>query len=68
MLAAALRAPDPAVSVLRVPEGGALPPGHPAFGKTAGTKAAVAFVCRRGICSLPIADAASLARALRTRG
>ena len=34
------------------------PADHPAFGKTAGATGAAAYVCRRGICGLPIADPA----------
>ncbi len=46
---------------------GALPASHPAFGKTAGTADAVAFVCRRSVCGLPITRAAELSQVLRTR-
>jgi uncharacterized protein YyaL (SSP411 family) len=67
MLRTALSAPDPAVVVLRAPETAALPPGHPAFGKTAGPHEAVAYVCRRNVCGLPIADPSDLSQALRTR-
>jgi uncharacterized protein YyaL (SSP411 family) len=67
LLRAALSAPDPAVVVLRTPDGEALPPGHPASGKTAAPHIAAAYVCRRAVCGLPIADAAALARVLRTR-
>jgi uncharacterized protein YyaL (SSP411 family) len=56
-----------AVVVLRAPETAVLPPGHPAFGKTAGPHEAVAYVCRRNVCGLPIADPADLSQALRTR-
>ena len=64
---AALAAPDPAVITLRASDAGALPVDHPAFGKTAGPDGAVAYVCRRSVCGLPIADPASLSRALRAR-
>jgi len=67
LLHAALSAPDPAITVLQAPNTAALPPDHPAFGKSAGPAAAAAYVCRRGTCSLPIADPAALAQALRTR-
>jgi uncharacterized protein YyaL (SSP411 family) len=67
LLRTALSAPDPAVVVLRAPETAALPPGHPAFGKTAGPHEAVAYVCRRNVCGLPIADPSDLSQALRTR-
>jgi uncharacterized protein YyaL (SSP411 family) len=63
----ALSAPDPAVVVVRASGTDALPPGHPAFGKTAGPHAAVAYVCRRNVCSLPIADPAALSQALAAR-
>jgi uncharacterized protein YyaL (SSP411 family) len=76
---AALRAPDPAVVVLRAADTGALPADHPAFGKTARPQesaiphgatiphGAVAYVCRRSVCGLPITDPAALSRTLRTR-
>jgi uncharacterized protein YyaL (SSP411 family) len=67
LLAAALSAPDPAVVVLRVGDTSALPPDHPAFGKTAGPFGAVAYVCRRNVCGLPISDPSALSQALRTR-
>ncbi len=65
---AALRAPDPAVVVSRLGEAGALPPGHPAYGKTAGPHEAVAYICRRAVCGLPVTDPAALSQALRARG
>jgi uncharacterized protein YyaL (SSP411 family) len=76
---AALGAPDPAVVVLRAADTGALPADHPAFGKTARPQesaiphgatiphGAVAYVCRRSVCGLPITDPAALSRTLRTR-
>ncbi len=67
LAAAALAAPDPAVVVQRAADAAALPPGHPAYGKTAGASGAAAFVCRRGTCSLPVSDPAALAAMLRTR-
>ncbi|WP_158924362.1 thioredoxin domain-containing protein [Acidisphaera sp. S103] len=67
LLAAALGAPDPAVVVLRVSGTDALPADHPAFGKVAGPGGAVAYVCRRNVCGLPIADPLALSQALRTR-
>ena len=66
LLEAALGSPDPAVVVLRGADG--LPVDHPAFGKVAGPEGAVAYVCRRNVCGLPITDPAELARALRVRG
>jgi hypothetical protein len=65
LLAVALAAPDPAVVVLRGADG--LAADHPAFGKIAGPEGAVAYVCRRNVCGLPIADPAALARALGVR-
>jgi uncharacterized protein len=59
---AALRAPDPAVILIRAADTGALAAGHPAYGKTAGSHDAVVYVCRRNICGLPIASAAALSR------
>jgi uncharacterized protein YyaL (SSP411 family) len=67
LLAAALGAPDPAVVVLRAADTSALPPDHPAFGKTAGPSGTVAFVCRRNVCGLPISDPSALSQAMRAR-
>jgi uncharacterized protein YyaL (SSP411 family) len=64
---AALQAPDPAVIVLRAADTGALPALHPAHGKTAGSGGAIAYVCRRATCGLPITDGGALVHALRTR-
>ena len=52
--AAALGTADPAVAVLRAASLDALPASHPAYGKSAGTEGAVAYVCRRQVCGLPI--------------
>jgi len=60
LLAAALAAPDPAVVVLRAPAPDALPAGHPAAGKGPGTAGAAAYVCRGGVCGLPVSDPAAL--------
>jgi uncharacterized protein len=65
--AVALGAADPAVVVLCAPNPGALPAGHPAFGKIGGAEGAAAYVCRRSVCGLPIADGAALAAALAAR-
>jgi uncharacterized protein YyaL (SSP411 family) len=65
LLSAALSAADPGVCVLRAPSAGALPPLHPAHGKTAPAGTALAYVCRGGACGLPVADAAALAAMLR---
>jgi uncharacterized protein YyaL (SSP411 family) len=64
LLDAALRSPDPAVVVVHA-GGEALPPSHPAYGKT--TAGPVAYVCRRKVCGLPIGRPEMLARALLTR-
>jgi uncharacterized protein len=64
---AALDAADPAVVLLRAPNLEALPSGHPAFGKSAGSKGAAAYVCRRMVCGLPLADPAALTEALSAR-
>jgi len=60
LAAAALRAPDPAVVVLQVPDASELPAAHPAHGKSAG-----AYVCRAAVCSLPVTEPAALAALLR---
>ncbi len=65
---AALAAPDPAVAVLRAAAAAALPADHPASGKTAGAAGAAAYLCRRGVCGLPIADPQALRAALASRG
>ncbi len=69
LAAAALASPDPAVCLLRTAGATPLPRLHPAHGKIAppGSEAA-AFLCRAGICGLPLTDPASLAAALRRRG
>jgi uncharacterized protein YyaL (SSP411 family) len=67
LLAVALAAPDPAVCVLRAATPDAVPPSHPAHGKTAGHGQAAAFLCRGGVCGLPVADVGSLARLLMRR-
>ena len=64
---AALTCADPAVVVLRTPTPDGLPAGHPAFGKPAGAEGAAAYVCRRNVCGLPIADQRALAMALAVR-
>ena len=67
LAAVALAVADPAVVVLRANDPDQLPPQHPAFGKPVGTQGAVAYVCRRQICGLPISDGAALAAALAAR-
>jgi uncharacterized protein YyaL (SSP411 family) len=67
LTAAALAAADPAVVVLRAPSLDALPADHPAFGKSAGTEGAAAYVCRRNVCGLPMVDGEALAASLSVR-
>ena len=62
LLAAALATQAPDLVVLRATAGD-VPPLHPAHGKMAGGPAA--YLCRGGVCGLPIRDAAELAAALR---
>jgi uncharacterized protein YyaL (SSP411 family) len=59
----------PDLVLTRLAPGEALPPGHPAHGKSpvapgGGATRAAAYVCRAMTCSLPITDAAGLAAAL----
>ena len=67
LVGAALDIADPAVAVLRIAGTAALPASHPAYGKSAGTEGAVAYVCRRQVCGLPITDAGALTAALSAR-
>ena len=67
LLRVALSSPDPAVCVLRATGPGALPPGHPAHGKSAPPGSAAAYVCRGQTCSLPIDDPDMLAALLDRR-
>jgi uncharacterized protein YyaL (SSP411 family) len=60
----ALASPDPAVCVLHAGDPGALAPGHPAHGKVTPGRAS-AFICRAGVCGLPVRHPADLAAALR---
>jgi uncharacterized protein YyaL (SSP411 family) len=64
---AALAAPDPAVAVLRITSAAALPPGHPAHGKTSPDGQAAAYLCRAGLCETPVVDPDALAERLRRR-
>jgi len=64
LAATALAAPDPATIVLRVGATETLPRTHPAYGKGGGP---AAYVCRRNVCSLPVANPAALADMLRRR-
>jgi len=72
LLKAALAAPDPAVCVLRATAPDDLPLGHPAYGKvTQGISArqgSDAFVCRAGLCGLPLAGPVPLTATLRPGG
>ena len=63
----ALAAPDPRIVLLRAPHAAALPVSHPAHGKTAGEAGACAYVCRGGVCGLPVDDPESLRRMLAGR-
>ncbi|MGO9817702.1 MAG: thioredoxin domain-containing protein [Acidocella sp.] len=63
---AALTAPDPAVAVLQVSASADLPPGHSAQGKTSTQPAA--FICRSGVCSLPVTTPEAVRAALRRGG
>jgi uncharacterized protein YyaL (SSP411 family) len=51
--------------VLRASTADALPLAHPAYGKIAPFGHAVAYVCRGGVCGLPVETPATLALALR---
>ncbi|MGE0225114.1 MAG: thioredoxin domain-containing protein [Acetobacteraceae bacterium] len=65
---AALTAPDPAVVVMRAASPDAVPPGHPAHGKEPEPEGTpVAYVCRGGVCGLPVTDPGALSGMLRTR-
>jgi uncharacterized protein YyaL (SSP411 family) len=64
---AALAAPDPAVVVLRAASADGVPAGHPAHGKGAGPDGPVAYVCRLGVCGLPVEDVNALAQSLGNR-
>jgi uncharacterized protein len=67
LLRAALTTADPATVVLRAADPGTLPSTHPAYGKSTGPGMTLAYVCRRNVCGLPIADPSTLAQALRGR-
>jgi hypothetical protein len=57
--------PNKVLSV--VPPEAALPPGHPAAGKTESEGRATAYVCEGPVCSLPLTDPAALAADLARR-
>ncbi len=59
----ALAAPDPAVVVIAIADTTQLPPSHPAYGKTSTGPAA--FVCRGGVCALPITTPEAMRGLLR---
>ncbi len=64
---AALSSPDPAIVVLRTPDPEALPADHPAYGKSVKPGDAVAFVCRRQICGVPVSEPTALSERLARR-
>jgi uncharacterized protein YyaL (SSP411 family) len=66
LVAVALASPDPATCVLRAAVPGNLPAFHPAYGKTADMPAA--YLCRAGLCGLPVTSPDTLAAMLRLRG
>ena len=67
LLRVALAAADPAVCVLRAASADALPPLHPAHGKSAPPGQAFAYVCRGGACGLPVRDPGELGAMLDGR-
>jgi uncharacterized protein YyaL (SSP411 family) len=67
LLATARAAPDPAVCVLAAATPDAVPPSHPAHGKTALAGRPAAYLCRGGVCGLPVSDPTDLADRLRRR-
>jgi uncharacterized protein YyaL (SSP411 family) len=67
LIATALAAPDPAITVLRAPDPGQVSANHPAHGKAATPVGAAAYVCRRQTCSLPVSESADLAGMLAHR-
>jgi uncharacterized protein YyaL (SSP411 family) len=67
LLAAARSAPDPATCVLYAASPDAVPPGHPAHGKAQAAGQPAAYLCRAGICGLPITNPDDLVQALRHR-
>ncbi|BAE53361.1 thioredoxin domain-containing protein [Paramagnetospirillum magneticum] len=56
--------PLPPVSLLRVDNGAALPPGHPAHGKSLVDGRAAAYICQGSTCRAPVTDPDQLAALL----
>ncbi len=67
LAATALRSPDPAVCVLRTSDADSLSAGHPAYGKPKSGEVA-AYVCRSGVCGLPVNSPEALATELSRSG
>ena len=65
LLDAARGAWTPNVVLTVIEDAGTLPPGHPAFGKTAVDGRATAYVCRGETCSLPVTEPQALVALLR---
>ena len=65
LLRAARRAPVPDRLIMRVPDGGALPGGHPAAGKGSVDGKPAAYVCRGPVCGLPVTDPDLLANMMK---
>jgi len=55
---------EPNLVLAQLDDAGALPPPHPAHGKTAVGGRATAYVCRGPVCSAPVTEAAALIAAL----
>ena len=68
LLASVYRRDLPNRIVTVIAPGAALPPSHPAAGKTQTGGKATAYICEGPVCSLPLADPASLEQALAARG
>jgi uncharacterized protein YyaL (SSP411 family) len=62
LLAAAHAVPELGVTIQRAGDG--LPPGHPAAGKGPVEGHAAAYVCRTGVCGLPVTDPGAVRAAL----